>query len=975
MWVYNIIDMPSGVADQLDRFLPGFRLARGSADPVTHTLIPSGPKARDGGSFHVPIAKEHDLINKHFARVTRGSRAAHLTEAQLTDGPILVDVDLHYAAGTTERQHNTQDIEKLIRSYSTAIAKYVTVDDLPPIDLFIMHKKDVNALEKKTKDGIHLIFGVNVKRQVQLAIRKDVVKELCAGKLLSGLQTINRWEDVIDVAITRGTTNWQAYGSCKPGHQPYEVTQHYRLYPSEQLLDKVKLIADARSFKHDNYKRMLSARFRDYPTGDTKDEFAHLLVDKKHSSPLAQVGSDIILSGISNEEDLDKAIEYQIFGSSHIAEYRVTETHQFAMALPESYYGPGSYDRWMRCGWALANTSPKMFVTWLKMSCRDTCRATLAGPDGKFDWNNVAMMWDLWVGFDFATAEAEGLSYRSIMFWCKNDSIDEFDKIKKTTIDYFIDETLDPGRHVKKQFNALSFENGGKITLPKSTHTEFDVAQVLYQLFKDQFVCASIKNSIWYEFRQSRWHEIDSGSTLRLAISKHLYTEYLSRVIALMKRQTQLHEEGDDETESSELQYIKWKICRLTEVLPTLKKTVWKNNIMREAKEIFYNKDFYKNLDQNPYLLCFKNGVIDFKTKCFRQGLPEDYISFCTNIDYYPEGGTKRAPELEKELNNFMDQLFPDDNLRRYMWEHLASALIGTLENQTFNMYVGTGRNGKSVMVDLMSKVLGDYKGTVPTSLITQSRPSIGSTSSEIAQLRGVRYAVMQEPSKGDKINEGILKEITGGDPIQGRALFKDTITYTPQFNLVVCTNTLFEIRSNDDGTWRRIRKCDFESKFMQEPYKDPLFPKERCPFQFLLDKKLDQKFPEWAPVFAYMLVDVAFRTQGNVRDCDIVLSASMKYRGEQDTIANFVRENIFVAPGDAKLNLAEVKEVWKTWCKDTGIAKEDQPKQKEVVEYMTAVYGPPKGRPMGWMGLSRDNEEEKRHLNGCDEELTNSTD
>ena len=112
-----------------------------------------------------------------------------------------------------------------------------------------------------------------------------------------------------------------------------------------------------------------------------------------------------------------------------------------------------------------------------------------------------------------------------------------------------------------------------------------------------------------------------------------------------------------------------------------------------------------------------------------------------------------------------MNKLFPDKELRNYMWEHLASTLLGTQENQTFNIYVGSGRNGKSVLVDLMSKVLGDYKGSVPISLITQKRPNIGSSSSEIAQLIGVRYAVMQEPTKGDKINEGIMKEITRRRP------------------------------------------------------------------------------------------------------------------------------------------------------------------------------------------------------------------
>ena len=126
------------------------------------------------------------------------------------------------------------------------------------------------------------------------------------------------------------------------------------------------------------------------------------------------------------------------------------------------------------------------------------------------------------------------------------------------------------------------------------------------------------------------------------------------------------------------------------------------------------------------------------------------------------------------------------------MWEHLASCLIGTNKNQTFNIYYGGGRNGKSKLTELMSRALGQYKATVPITLITQKRNTIGSTSSEIVQLQGVRYAVMQEPSKGDRINEGIMKEITGGDPIQGRALFKDTVTFMPQFKLVVCTNELF---------------------------------------------------------------------------------------------------------------------------------------------------------------------------------------
>ena len=144
-----------------------------------------------------------------------------------------------------------------------------------------------------------------------------------------------------------------------------------------------------------------------------------------------------------------------------------------------------------------------------------------------------------------------------------------------------------------------------------------------------------------------------------------------------------------------------------------------------------------------------------------------------------------------------------------------------------------------------------------------------------------------KKPSKGDRINEGIMKEITGGDPIQGRALFKDSQTFIPQFKLVVCTNTLFEIKSNDDGTWRRIKIVEFLSKFTENPVEDD--PDQ--PYQFKVDKKLEDKFSKWAPVMASMLVKEALKNKGNVEDCNMVLAKSNEYRNNQDYLAEFVKE------------------------------------------------------------------------------------
>jgi phage/plasmid-associated DNA primase len=250
-----------------------------------------------------------------------------------------------------------------------------------------------------------------------------------------------------------------------------------------------------------------------------------------------------------------------------------------------------------------------------------------------------------------------------------------------------------------------------------------------------------------------------------------------------------------------------------------------------------------------------------------------------------------------------------------------------------------------------MTRVLGQYKGTVPISLVTQKRTTIGNTSSEIYQLIGTRYAVMQEPSKGDVINEGVMKEITGGDPIVCRALFKDSVTFIPQFKLAVCTNNLFDIKSNDDGTWRRIRVVNFESKFTLKPYNDPEFPVESYPHQFMLDTTLDEKFDVWAPVMLSLLVERAYETQGKVADCPEVLASSNRYRQSQDIYLDFINQCIqeHSMPQPCNLKITAITDCFKNWYSINHGGK-TMP-LKELKEYLSKKFG--SHSKEGWSRLS----------------------
>ena len=899
----------------MDTYLQTHKAVKGEG--FTHTRI--GGDKNSGifpGSYKI---NDSDLKNfmedMYYQKVFVKGQPEHLTEKQLIEnGPVLIDIDLRYETEITTKQHTKDHIIDAVMLYAEKIKQLLDIPDGTRIEVFVMEKNDVNTLENKTKDGIHMIFGIQMHKALQVLLRKKVLPEL--KEIWDGLPITNDWEDVLDEGVTKGFVNWQVYGSRKPANQTYLIKYHFDLIFKADIEIEENLLA---KFSTEKYIYKLSARYTEHPafpfnTGvQAEFEAAKLALhqtSKKADAPKHKI--KIKLSGgksssayadIDSEATLDNMLE-TMFDNIGPMDYRLKETHDYAMSLPASYYGPGSYSKWLKVGMALHNTKPELFLTWLKFSCQENCRDTLKGTNGKFDWRNVPELYEQWTKF----SATEGLTHRSIMYWSKNDAREKYDAIRTATIDFFIDQSI-------------------------QTATEFDLASVLYNMFKDRFACVSVKNKVWFEYINHRWHEIDSGNTLRMAISKEMHQIYFERTCETTNKANSLGDPGEPGREK--LMKVSQKIG---DICTLLKKTQSKQNIMREACELFYDKDFMSKLDRNPYLLCFNNGVVDFKQKLFRKGQPNDFLSKCTNIDYVPYNPTKSGSVM-REINDFMSQLFPVKELENYMWDHLASCLIGVNTNQTFHVYKGSGRNGKSALTSLMSKSMGSYKGTVPISLITGKRNAIGSTSSEVAQLDGVRYAVMQEPTKGDKINEGTMKELTGGtDPIQARALFKDTVTFVPQFKLVVCTNTDFEDTSNDDGTWRRMRYIDFMSKFLDNPYEDEIkFPRSECPYQFPLDKKLEERFESWAPVFMSGLVQRTYENLGLVKDCHSVMANSDKHREGQDYFTGFVKDKLRKKEGEHVKKTALYEEFKKWYIQNYG---KDIPKGKELNEFMDKRFG-----------------------------------
>jgi P4 family phage/plasmid primase-like protien len=932
-----------------ENFMKRHAVAAGGGE-ITHTSI-------KGGKYYISDEDYPEFMKLYYSYIKK--KPEYLTEKQLLEeGPIVVDIDLRFPYDTVSRQYQDCHIDELVGIYLEELNKMFHFEnDEAEFPIFIYEKASVNRVKEKnyTKDGIHIIIGIKAERAIQQWLRKCVMERMVESSWNS-IGITNSWEEIFDEGITKGCVNWQLHGSRKPDHEPYQLT---RVFQARYDEDEESLLYDTvDDFNIEQNIAKLSVRYQNNISPIFKSTFIQEFKSYKEKIEEKNKPRNAAVSGgggggrnydmnmedilaIRSPEQLAEAVRLFI-ESIPPTEYHLREAYEYVMILPESYYGAGSYLKWLRVGWALRNINKCLFIVWVAFSSQSS----------EFQYSQIDDLYERWRDFK---PKINGLKMRSILYWAKTDNKERYEEIRKTSIDYHIENVLNMGMN--------DSDADGKVKITKCG--DYDIAYILFEFCKDEFVCSNLKNNIWYQFENHRWSETDSGVKLREKISGELYDLFGQKWAKIFTQLETLETVPENDNLRTVLKNIQAK-CKM--IMEMLHRNFDKKNIMREAADLFYDGQFINKLDENLYLLCFDNGVFDFKPApangeengkekregYFRAGKPEDCISKSTNISYIPiDPENEEQSKIVAEINDFMEKLFPIEELRQYMWEHLASTLIGGNINQTYNNYLGIGQNGKSVMIQLMEKIMGEYKADAPLSLITQKRVQTGGVSPEIVGLKGIRYAVMQEPSQNDQIIEGMLKQITGCDNIQGRALFTNGISFRPQFKLVVCSNHLMAIKTRDHGTWRRVRVVPYLSLFTDNPVEGD---KDK-PYQYLLDRNIDEKFDSWKTVFMAMLVEIAKIKLGRVTDCDIVKSCTDDYRKKQDNISAFLDAKVMKKQG-SKVKKTTINIEFTNWYQNTFNSRPNN--TKELHEVMDKEFG--KYTPAGWCNIAiiEDTEEDE---------------
>lgn len=297
-------------------------------------------------------------------------------------------------------------------------------------------------------------------------------------------------------------------------------------------------------------------------------------------------------------------------------------------------------------------------------------------------------------------------------------------------------------------------------------------------------------------------------------------------------------------------------------------------------------------LDADRLLVNVQNGVLNLRDFSMMEHKPDFLMTRMLGTSM------SESPKNPEKWLDFLNQIFDGDlELIRYIQKALGYSLSGNTSEQCAFFLYGTGRNGKSTFLEVVRKIMGDYATNIqPESIMIKA--STNTANSDIARLKGARLVTSVEPNEGMRLNEGLLKQLTGDDMITARKLYGDEFEFRPEFKLWMATNHKPTIRGTDLGIWRRIHIIPFCVTIPENT----------------VDKKLSYKLMQELPdILAWIVEGYKLWKMEGLRKPKVIEDAVEEYRNEMDVISAFLASDYVVQGGECKAQALYA--VYCQWC------------------------------------------------------------
>jgi len=318
---------------------------------------------------------------------------------------------------------------------------------------------------------------------------------------------------------------------------------------------------------------------------------------------------------------------------------------------------------------------------------------------------------------------------------------------------------------------------------------------------------------------------------------------------------------------------------------------------------------FPHEFDAHPYLLNCPNCVVDLRDGSTMPHAPELRLTKLCPTRYVPDASSEIWEEYLRAV------FLGDQVLIDFVQRALGYSITGETEEQKLFIAYGKGANGKSTTSEVVRHVVGsDYVQTVPQRVILRDKRS-AEAETAAAALCGLRLGYVSETAEGARLDEALVKLVTGGDTISARYLYHDPFNFTPQVKLWLSTNHKPRITDTSFAMWRRMVLIPFRAVFTNDQKVDPAV--RRKPNPKIREELL--KSPHREAILAWLVKGAIAWYQNGLQEPDIVQKAVEEYRRESDPVQEWLDAETERNDPNARTPVKTLYERFRLWCEANG--------------------------------------------------------
>lgn len=441
-----------------------------------------------------------------------------------------------------------------------------------------------------------------------------------------------------------------------------------------------------------------------------------------------------------------------------------------------------------------------------------------------------------------------------------------------------------------------------------ATENEGD-GQLFAALLKDRVLYAK-SSGIWYRWNDQSWAEDEDDTVIGLV--RYVIDRYAEEIAALEEKITESKKISSEDEHEVFKKAFEARIKKIQGKIKNLRKPAGRSACLEFSRTNFDNPITIvgNEFDRDPWMLGVQNGVVDLKSGILYPGSPDQMILKCCGCDYIGIEDDVDLSGVENFLNTIYDN---DQEMIDFIQRLLGYGITGKSTEHVFPFFLGrSGRNGKSLFLESIMRVMGSYASSIPSELFLHNNQSksAGQADAAIMKLEGLRLAVASEVEEGSRLASAQIKKITGGDTIEGRNPYDKRLrSFRPTHLTIMIGNHEPVPPTGDQAFWDRTFLINHKIRFVKH---DPAAKNERPADPEIEDKlkSLDSQFLSW-------LVIGCLKWQANGKKLDppdSVLKATEEYQEDADFIHQFIEACCTTGNEKARSGSTELYTAFSIW-------------------------------------------------------------